>query len=1451
MGAYKKQYQNSAAYRGWIMDIEAPRPVDAVGHVVAIGASAGGLEALEAVFDRLPIATDAAYIVITHLSPDFKSLMDELLGRRTAMPVHVVEDGEALRPNRVYVIPSGKDMIMQSGRLLLTDRTAHASPSLPIDLFFGSLARDCGARAVAVVLSGTGSDGAKGVRALHDAGACVIAQAPETARFDGMPRAAIETGVVDMVLAPEAVGPALAARFARDAAAPAEPPLVETGDAKIVTRILELVLGGANVDFAEYKKTTVLRRIGRRMHHAGLSTLGDYCAALERNPAEARALAQDLLIVVTEFFRDPEAFGLIATEVMPALLAASTDDRPIRIWVPAVATGQEAYALAMLLREAADAAGREPRVQIFATDINPAALERAAQGVYAEAEMTGVSAARRDAFFTRTPEGSWQVAPLIRNWIVFAPHNMLRDPPFINTDLISCRNALIYFEVSAQQKLLSLFHFSLASGGYLLLGPSESIGEDPGRFATIDARWRLFRKTADRAHSGVVGEMIARNRWIAGNAGRRRAAAAGGARTAGNAALEAVLDICAPPGLLVGRDRELLHVIGAGRDYLDAPQSGAFTVDVVKLVRKPLRVALATGIERAMRTGEEVAYAATGSEVAFRVHPIGGGPDRSPERLFIAFAAGGEGNPAAAIESVNFDRLAEARITHLEDALRMERENLQTMLEQLETSNEELQSTNEELMTANEELQSTNEELHSVNEELYTVNAEYERKNEELTQLSKDVSGLLQATGVGVVFVDRALTVRRFTATATRVVNLIKGDEGRNLGHITHRLGGFDLCGWIETAMASGETVEVERRADDRGVWTVRAVPVKDSRGVSGAVVSLIDVTRVARAEAETRLRSAELRQLMGWVGAVSLQFSAEGRLLRGSGDWEAFTGQGFEALRDDDGERWLEMAHPDDAPRVAAAWRDAHERCDRFRVRARLRRPEGGWRPVVIEGGPDAEDGQVHGWFVYVRDAAAEAGATLDAAQSAERASALAGIAFAGAYTQHPALSGIDIDARLARLLGLPAGMNDLSAFEARMSPPSVSQRRAAIARRDEEGGRWRVDVTVDTADGPVRFRDEGVSLQVGREQEAALVGAFTPIEAREAEAALAQEILRSSPVEVVLIDPATFAIERANGAALRNLGYAARDLTRLDYVSLLPEYDAAGFAGLVAPLRAGSVAEVEVRTFALRRDGSTYDLALTLRMLAGAGLIAAVGRDATERRRIEEALRRRTEALARSNADLEQFAFLASHDLVEPLGRIAARARSLGAVVAGHPTAAGELAAIGDLATRLRAQVSDLLAFARAAPHDAAFAPVDMKVVAAAAVEAKAEAVAQAGALVEIAELPQVEGAAPMLQLVLENLVENALRYRAADRRAHVRIHAPENAPSTVAVSDNGIGFDPARAAEIFAPAVRLDPRSPGTGMGLAICRRVMEAHGGEITADGRPGEGATFSLAFARPS
>ncbi|MEZ6071303.1 MAG: chemotaxis protein CheB [Pirellulales bacterium] len=463
-------------------------------HVVGIGASAGGLEALEKFFDNVPRDSNVAFVVVQHLSPDFKSLMDELLARHTELAIHRVEDGMAIEPNAIYLIPPKKEMIVSGGRLLLTDKDPKSGLSLPIDTFMRSLAQDCADRAIGVVLSGTGSDGSRGIRAIHAAGGFVIAQDTASANFDGMPRSAVDTGVVDAVLRPQAMARAILDHVQGISPVAATTP--DSVDEGAISTLFTALRDAYGIDFSCYKPTTVARRVERRLQISGANTLGEYVAHVRDDAEELNALYRDLLIGVTKFFRDEDAFHSLETEVIPQLLSQVPAEDDVRIWIAGCATGEEAYSIAILLDEAMRSRRRPVNVKIFATDVHQASLEFASAGLFSQDALEDVSNERLKRYFIRQGR-SYQVTAPLRKMIVFAPHNVVRDAPFTKLDLISCRNLLIYFQPDAQKKVLSLFHFGLKANGVLLLGPSESPGELGDEFDAVDRHWKIYRKRRD------------------------------------------------------------------------------------------------------------------------------------------------------------------------------------------------------------------------------------------------------------------------------------------------------------------------------------------------------------------------------------------------------------------------------------------------------------------------------------------------------------------------------------------------------------------------------------------------------------------------------------------------------------------------------------------------------------------------------------------------------------------------------------------------------------------------------------------------------------------------------------------------------------------------------------------------------------------------------------------
>jgi two-component system CheB/CheR fusion protein len=788
-------------------------------------------------------------------------MMDELLARRTRLAIVQAEDGIALRPNAIFLMPPRKEMIQSGRRLFLTDKDPSQGFALPIDRYLRSLAQDSGIRSVGVILSGTGSDGSRGIRDVHDVGGLVVAQNEESAKFDGMPRSARETGLVDLVLPPAEMADAILklVRMRRlpDASGEGTVAVPEVG-LQAIFRMLRTEYG---IDFSQYKPSTVSRRVERRLLLNQSMDVGQYVGLLAESGAELNQLYKDLLIGVTQFFRDREAFHRLATNELPRLLSAITDEQELRVWVAGCATGEEAYSLAILVHEQLIATGRHPTVRIFATDVHRASLEFASAGVYTEEALTMVSHQRREQYFLRKGE-AYQVTPQLRKMIVFAPHDLLKDAPFTRLDLVTCRNLLIYLQPAAQKKILSLFHFGLKTGGVLFLGPSESPGDLLDEFEPVDDHWKQYRKRRDVRLRTELRTLLPSApmpiRW----AGSR-----GGGGFASDRMQQALYDRLLeehmPPSFLVNDRKELLHTFGSAGKLLRV-RDGRSSNQILDLVDQELKLVLSGALARADKQFAPVVF--TGLRLPTETHgetlsrltvkPL---QDRLSGLTSFLILVEDMNLPAPPRDEAAIDLGAATReqVQNLEQELRHTRENLQAMIEEQESSNEELQATNEELVASNEQLQSTNEELHSVNEELYTVNAEYQHKIDELTLVTADLENLLQATDVGIVFLDRNLCIRRFTPRIAKLFNLLPHDVGRPLGSFVSRLE-MPLTDPLEQVLRTGRLVEREVRDIDGHSYFLRIMSyrINDVAG-DGVVVSLIDISSLKRAESQLQHLSA------------------------------------------------------------------------------------------------------------------------------------------------------------------------------------------------------------------------------------------------------------------------------------------------------------------------------------------------------------------------------------------------------------------------------------------------------------------------------------------------------------------------------------------------------------------------------------------------------------------
>ncbi|MFZ0457589.1 MAG: CheR family methyltransferase [Rhodoplanes sp.] len=845
--------------------------------IVAIGASAGGLEALELFFDTMGSDSGAAFVIVQHLSPDFPSVMDELLARHARMQIRTVKSGMEVEPNVIYLRPARQTLIIEQGHLVLKqeDKTTHLN--FPIDAFLKSLASDQKEAAIAVILSGTGTDGTLGAAAVRDAGGMVLAQEPDTARFDSMPRTVIERNLANGAASPKML-PRMLQRILSGEPLQIADEHEDDAAGDPERYILQLLQRRCGTDFGHYKKTTVGRRIRRRAEMAHFDNLAAYAAKLERDPGEIDLLSKDLLIGVTHFFRDPEAFNALAEKVLPRIMADISAQRPLRVWVPGCATGEEAYSIAILLMEYARKEGVELNAKVFATDIYRPALERAGRGVYDEATVNSLGPELLERYFDVSGD-HYVVKPQLRRFVVFSAHNLLKDPPFTRIDVVSCRNLLIYFDEVAQRMALMLFHFALDRNGILFLGPSETVSELADEFGVVDQHWRIFRKLRDvrlRESLRLPASMPLRDEPSSNADGRFPSPATAGSGAARNAphrrglakAYDAILDRFAPAGVLVTRDGTILHVFGDAHKYLEF-KGGRFSPLITNAAAEELRHTISTGLER-MRGRNTAPFVrrvqcrlSGEREKTFKVavERLNGSEWQDEDYCMVTFAEVARAKEGAKarqrVESIGTIELYQVRIRDLENELRVTEESLQTTIEEMETTNEELQATNEELMSANEELQSTNEELNSVNEELLSVSAEHQRKIDELVELTMDMDHLLKSTDIGVIYLDHDLRVRRLTPAIARTFNLLEQDIGRPIEHITARFHYPDLIEEIRSVLNGSGVSEHEIAVEDRA-FLLRILPYQVGADTAGVVLALIDIT--PRKHIENALRASEIR---------------------------------------------------------------------------------------------------------------------------------------------------------------------------------------------------------------------------------------------------------------------------------------------------------------------------------------------------------------------------------------------------------------------------------------------------------------------------------------------------------------------------------------------------------------------------------------------------------------
>jgi two-component system CheB/CheR fusion protein len=867
-------------------------------YIIGIGASAGGLEAIQSFFKKMPVDSGFAFVVLQHLSSEHKSLMAELLAKHTSLPVRYIEEGMIVEKNHIYLLPPRKNLRLSQYRLFLMpqnqNKNHNSSLNLPIDLFFQSLAVEIAQKAVAIIMSGTGNDGSSGIATIKEHGGLVMAQDATTAKFTEMPQRAIETGLVDFILPPEAMAQQLLSYLRCESSLSTS--LLAIDESSDLSRIFQILHEKCKVDFTHYKQTTVLRRIERRVMLNQLPNLTEYRYFLENNPSEVTVLFQELLIGVTRFFRDESAFNELRDHWLADVIEHRCDDE-IRVWVTACSTGEEAYSFAILLSEYREQLGENFKIKIFATDVDRNAIEKARNGIYPASIISDVPAALLSKYFTRR-DNKYQVNQCIRELIVFAQHNLIKDPPFTNIHLLSCRNMLIYLQAILQRKILELFNFSLVTGGILILDASESIGDMEDYFDLVGFKWKIYRAKGKRHDNSSIS--ISAPEYVVNKTTRHSATFTPSSRAARryhhddgvlDRFVQGIADDLLPFTLLVNERMEVTHIFGDAKNYL-AYATGKLALDVRHLVKKDLSIPIMTGIKRALGGLNDIVltdiHIREGTLTRFVNLHIKQLPEKKGQEsllaVFISEAVKKEGYKPDALV-FDLDQETEQRISDLEHELQYTRETLQATVEELETSNEELQATNEELLASNEELQSANEELQSVNEELYNVNSEYQSKINELTLVNNDLDNLFNSTHIATLFLDENLDIRRFTPKLQSIFNIMEHDIGRPYQHLSHRISGVDLGELIDSVMRYHQSVLKDVQTDTGNWYFLRITPYAVADSVyAGVILTFVDIDQLKKTQIELQQREQEDTQRLATMvhysrDAISLQ-TLDGQIL-------------------------------------------------------------------------------------------------------------------------------------------------------------------------------------------------------------------------------------------------------------------------------------------------------------------------------------------------------------------------------------------------------------------------------------------------------------------------------------------------------------------------------------------------------------------------------------------